>query len=130
MFKLSKRSYTSLIGVDPRLVKVVERAIQLTEVDFVVLEGLRTVEKQKTLVASGASLTMKSKHIEGKAVDLGAWLEGSIRWNANLYHKINEAMTKAANELNVKIRWGGTFKVRRKGKLEPFFDGPHFELVD
>jgi hypothetical protein len=120
-FKLSARSLKNLEGVKPQLVAVVKRAIELTEVDFVVTEGLRTRERQKVLVAQGASRTMNSKHLTGDAVDLAAWVEGAVRWHAPLYHKLNDAMQKAAAELGVKIRWGGTFR--------NFFDGPHWELV-
>ena len=120
-FKLGQRSKDRLKGVDERLVKVVERAIELTEIDFTVLEGLRTPERQKQLVADGFSQTLKSKHLTGHAVDLGALVNGTISWNKQHYHTIAKAMKKSAEELNVNIRWGGDFK--------SFFDGPHFELV-
>jgi len=73
-FQLSQRSLDRLKGVDPKLVEVVKRAIEITEVDFGVTEGLRTLERQKELVAKGASHTLKSKHIGGKAVDLVAYV--------------------------------------------------------
>jgi peptidoglycan LD-endopeptidase CwlK len=120
-FALGQRSRERLKGVDERLVKVVERAIELTEIDFTVLEGLRTPERQKQLVADGFSQTLKSKHLTGHAVDLGALVNGVVSWDKQPYHKIAEAMKKSAEELKVNIRWGGDFK--------SFFDGPHFELV-
>ena len=120
-FVLGQRSRERLKGVDERLVKVVERAIQITEVDFTVLEGLRTPERQKQLVAEGFSQTLKSKHLTGHAVDLGALVDNKISWDKAPYFKIADAMKKAADELNVKVRWGGDFK--------SFFDGPHWELV-
>lgn len=124
-FNLSKRSYSRLAGVHPELVKVVERAIKLTEVDFVVTEGLRTVERQRQLLAAGASTTMNSRHITGHAVDLAAWVstgpgKGEVRWDWPLYHKIAAAMKQAANELGVSLEWGGDWK--------SFKDGPHFQL--
>ena len=120
-FVLGQRSKDRLKGVDERLVKVVERAIELTEIDFTVLEGLRTPERQKQLVADGFSQTLKSKHLTGHAVDLGALVNGAISWDKQHYHTIAKAMKKSAEELKVNIRWGGDFK--------SFFDGPHFELV-
>jgi peptidoglycan L-alanyl-D-glutamate endopeptidase CwlK len=102
------------------LVKVVERAIEVTTVDFVVLEGLRTPERQKILVESGASQTLNSRHITGHAVDLGAWVDGEVRWDWPLYHKIASAMKEAANELGVPIVCGADWR--------KFPDGPHFEL--
>ena len=62
-YNLSSRSKSRLEGVEEDLVKVVERAIELTEVDFGVIQGLRTMEEQKALVDKGASKTMKSKHL-------------------------------------------------------------------
>lgn len=120
MFKLGKRSIERLQGVHPDLVRVVERAIDLTPVDFTVLEGLRSPERQQTLVASGASQTLNSRHITGHAVDLGAWVDNQVDWSWPLYAKIANAMKAAANELGVAIVWGGDWKT--------FKDGPHFEL--
>lgn len=119
-FVLGKRSRTNLEGVHPDLVKVVELAIQKTEVDFTVLEGLRTRKRQQELVTKGASLTMNSRHLTGHAVDLGAWVNGTISWDWDYYHKINEAVEAAATELGVEVDWGGEW--------EKFPDGPHFQL--
>lgn len=120
-FVLGTRSLSRLNGVHPDLVRVVKRAIELTEVDFSVLEGLRTKSRQLTLVKAGASKTMNSRHITGHAVDLGAYVGGSIRWDWPLYHKIANAMKKASHELKIPIEWGGDWK--------SFKDGPHFQLT-
>jgi peptidoglycan L-alanyl-D-glutamate endopeptidase CwlK len=120
MFELSTRSISRLKGVHPDLVKVVDRAIQISTVDFAVLEGLRTAERQQQLVKAGASLTLKSRHLTGHAIDLGAMVDGKIRWDWPLYHKIAEAMKDAARELKIAIVWGGDWRM--------FKDGPHFEL--
>lgn len=120
-FLLSLKSKSRLKGVHPDLVKVVNLAITKTEVDFVVLEGLRTVEKQAEYVRKGASRTMKSRHIHGFAVDLGALIDGKVNWSWPLYSKIAKAMKDSAKELNVPIVWGGDWKT--------FKDGPHFELL-
>lgn len=120
MFKLSKRSLSRLDGVHPALVAVVRRAIEITKVDFVVTEGIRTIERQRELVKAGASLTLNSRHITGHAVDLAAWVGGEVRWDWPLYYKLNDAMQAAARELAVEIEWGGDWI--------KFKDGPHFEL--
>jgi len=78
-YQLGKRSKDRLLGVDPRMVAVVEKAITISEQDFSVICGLRTVQEQEALVAKGASQTMKSKHLEGLAVDLMAYIDGG-RW--------------------------------------------------
>jgi len=147
-FVLSKRSLDKLEGVDGRLVEVVLTAINLTQVDFGVIEGVRSIARQKELVNSGASQTMKSKHIEGKAVDLIAYVGTRISWELSLYDDIAEAMRESARENGLAIRWGGAWTVpdvrfwngtmeramnsyidscRSLGK-KPFIDGPHFEV--
>lgn len=120
MYKLGARSKQRLKGVHDDLVKVVERAIEITTVDFTVLEGLRTPERQKTLMESGASQTLNSRHITGHAVDLGAWVGDEVRWDWPLYHKIAASMKEASKQVNVPIEWGGDWR--------NFKDGPHFQL--
>lgn len=119
-YSLSKKSLERLSGVHPHLVDVVKRAIEITECDFTVLEGVRSKARQQQLVAAGASQTMNSRHLTGHAVDLGAYVGGSVRWDWPLYFKIADAMKKAAAELGVPLEWGGDWK--------KFKDGPHFQL--
>ena len=119
-FTLSDRSKKRLQGVHPDLVRVVERAIELTPVDFVVTEGRRTKARQRELVAAGASQTMNSRHITGHAVDLAALVGGKVRWDWPLYSQLAGAMMMAAAELKIPLEWGG--------KWESFKDGPHFQL--
>lgn len=120
-FSLGAKSREKLEGVDIRLVRLVEQAIKETTVDFTVLEGLRTPERQQQLVNDGFSQTLKSKHLTGHAVDLVALVDGKVSWDKQYYPEIARAMKKAAEQQQVNIRWGGDFKT--------FFDGPHFELV-
>ena len=119
-FKLSRRSLARLDGVHPDLVRVVKVAIELTEVDFGIAEGLRTIEKQREYVARGASETLNSRHLTGHAVDLVAYIGAEVRWDWPLYHKIADAMKRAAKAQGVPIVWGGDWR--------SFKDGPHFEL--
>lgn len=146
-FKLGKRSKRNLIGVHPDLVRVVKRAIQTTDVDFTVLEGVRSRKRQRQLFRSGASKTMNSRHLTGHAVDLGAYVGGSVRWDWPLYHKIARAMRDAAIIENIPIKWGGVWdrrlsglcgiegevadyivRQRQRGR-KAFIDGPHFQLT-
>ena len=120
MYKLSKVSETNLVGVHPELVAVVRRAIEITSVDFRVIEGLRTLERQRQLVKAGASQTLRSRHLTGHAVDLAAMVGGKVRWDWPLYPKIAMAMKYAASDLKVPIEWGGDWR--------DFKDGPHFQL--
>ncbi|MBU6955889.1 M15 family metallopeptidase [Hahella sp. HN01] len=119
-FYLGKRSKSRLVGLHPDLVKVVERAIQKTPIDFTVLEGLRTIERQKELYKAGKSKTMRSRHLSGHAVDLGVLINGSITWEARYYQILADAVKQAAEKLGIPIEWGGDFN--------GFFDGPHYQL--
>lgn len=105
-YVLGNKSKSRLVGVDPKLVAVIKRAIELTDVDFTVLEGVRTLSRQRQLVASGASQTLTSKHLTGDAVDLGAFIEGKISWEEKYYYGIADSMRIAALELGVSVRWG------------------------
>ncbi|HEB77542.1 MAG TPA: M15 family peptidase [Methylothermaceae bacterium] len=119
-YHLGKRSITRLEGVHPDLVRVVKHAIEITPVDFTVIEGRRSKARQRQLVKIGASRTMRSRHLTGHAVDLAPWVDGTVRWDWPLFYPIAKAMKQAAKELDVKIRWGGDWK--------HFKDGPHFQL--
>jgi peptidoglycan L-alanyl-D-glutamate endopeptidase CwlK len=154
MFKLSQRSLDKLDGVHPDLVAVVKRAIEITDVDFGVTYGVRTVEEQEKLVASGRSQTMKSKHLiqedgYSHAVDLVAYDGSDVVWEINVYDNICDAMARAADELEVPVKWGAAWSegdirfyedtaedamnayidLRRSQGRRPFIDGPHFELM-
>lgn len=149
MYELSQRSLDQLEGVDERLVKVVCAAIKLTNVDFGVIEGLRTLARQQELVAKGASQTMTSKHLDGLAVDLMAYVDGRGCWELNVYDDIADAMKMAAQAEGVQIRWGAAWHIddittyggtmeeamndyidlRRSQGRRPFIDAPHFELM-
>ena len=94
MYKLSQRSKDNLSGVKTELVAVVTTAIEHTSVDFGVIQGLRTLQQQKELVAKGASQTMKSKHLTGDAVDLMAYVGSRASWELNLYDDIASAYLK------------------------------------
>lgn len=119
-FSLSTKSLSRLEGVHPQLVSVVKLAITISPIDFAVLEGVRSIERQQALVKAGASQTMRGRHLSGHAVDLGAIVDGQVRWDWPLYDKISVAMKEAAKRLSVPIEWGGDWKMR---------DGPHFQLT-
>lgn len=133
---LGQRSLSRLEGVHPDLVRVVKKAAALSDLDFTVLEGIRSVERQKQLVSQGASKTMNSRHITGHAVDLAPMIAGEVRWDWSLYLKLGEVMRAASLNEKVPIRWGGTWKLLSaiKGPItakilsRSFPDGPHFEL--
>ena len=148
-FKLSSRSIDRLGGIDAGLITVVNTAIDMTKVDFGVTCGMRTVAEQEALVAKGASQTMKSKHLEGRAVDLVAYIGPNITWALNKYDELADAMAEAARKKGVAIKWGAAWSVgdiskysgsmedamneyvdlRRSQGRRPFIDAPHFEMM-
>jgi len=151
-FKLSERSLSRLEGVDERIVAVAKYAIGITKVDFGIphLGGLRTMDQQRELFEKGASQTMKSKHLEGIAIDTVAYVGPRVSWEINLYDDIADAMKEAAKDVGVKLRWGAAWHIdsigdyegsmedamneyidlRRSQGKRPFIDAPHYELID
>tara|TARA_Y100000114_G_scaffold47994_1_gene43752 strand:+ start:113 stop:583 length:471 start_codon:yes stop_codon:yes gene_type:complete len=154
-FSLSSRSRGKLEGVHPDMVAVVERAIEITKVDFGVTYGVRTLEEQKKLYESGRSQTMNSKHLlqdssgYSHAVDVVAYDGSDVIWEINVYDDICDAFKQAAEEKGVAIKWGAAWSegdirsypgtaedamnayidLRRSEGRRPFIDGPHFELM-
>ncbi|CCK74005.1 protein of unknown function [Pseudotevenvirus RB43] len=131
MFKFSQKSINNLKGVKPELVKVVQRALELSPEDFGVREGLRTVEQQREYVRTGASQTMNSKHITGDAVDLyPSKLPEGWQKNPKVWLPVLNAMKKAGDELGVKLRFGINWKNDPNLPIETkFIDAPHIELA-
>ena len=119
-FKLSQRSLSKLEGVHPKLVEVVKLAITKSPLDFSISEGLRTVERQKELVAQKKSQTMKSRHLVGEAVDICILLDGKANWDFDNYRIVANVFKDCAAELGVKITWGGEWATLK--------DGPHFQI--
>jgi peptidoglycan LD-endopeptidase CwlK len=122
---LSVRSLERLAGAHPDLRKVIERAAAISDIDFTVLEVLRTPARQRQLVASGASKTMNSRHLPGsdgksRAVDIAPMIGGKVSWDWPLYHRLAPIIKQAANDVGVPIEWGGDWK--------SFRDGPHWQL--
>lgn len=123
---LSQKSLTKLDGAHPDLARVIKRAAALSSIDFTVLEVLRTVARQKELVAKGASKTMKSRHLPGadgksRAVDIAPLDGGQVSWAWPVYHKLAPIIKQAAKDEGVAIEWGGDWR--------SFKDGPHWQLT-
>lgn len=133
---LGSRSLSRLEGVHPDLVRVVKRAAASSDLDFTVLEGLRTETRQRQLFKQGATKTLNSRHITGHAVDLAPMIDGKVSWDWPLYHRLAEIVRMASLAEKVPIRWGGTWKllsaiegpITAKNLSRSFPDGPHFEL--
>ncbi len=119
-YKLSNRSLKRLQGVHPDLVRVVKRAIEITTIDFTVVEGLRTMERQRELKRTGATTTLRSRHLTGHAVDLAPYVDGKVSWDWTYYYVLEKAIKQAAKDEGVELDWGGDWP--------KFPDGPHWQL--
>ena len=147
-FKLSERSLKKLEGVNAMLTRCVQDAILKTTVDFGVTEGLRSQERQQQLYDQKRSQTLKSKHIDGNAVDLVAYIDGEVCWEIGVYDEIADAMKASAKAIGLPLRWGagwhknltdheGTAEdlmnsyidLRRSQNRRAFIDCPHFETA-
>lgn len=155
-FAFGKQSERELVGVHPRLVQVVRKALTFSEVDFSVHDGLRTRDEQAEYVRRGVSHTLHSRHLKqkdgyGRAVDLVPYINGRLRWEWDPIFVMATAMRRAARMLLIDdgIKWGGDWKLlslRRGVSMlhrqedyvrecldqgrRPFSDGPHFQLED
>lgn len=117
---LGSRSLMRLEGVHADLVRVVKRAAAMSDLDFTVLEGLRTEVRQRQLMQQGATKTLNSRHLTGHAVDLAPMLDGKVSWDWPLYHRLAKTVKSAAAFEKVPLQWGGDWRT--------FKDGPHWEL--
>jgi len=119
-FRFSARSLRELKGIHSDLRKVTDRALALSPVDFIITDGLRTIEEQRAYVRKGVSKTLKSRHLTGHAVDFVAFADGKVSWDFKLMKQIGAAFKQAAQELKIPVVWGGDWK--------SFVDTPHVEL--
>lgn len=122
MHNFSERSIKNLKGVHPDLVRLMEESIKDSPYDFMIIEGLRTIERQKEMVRTGKSQTMQSYHLVGKAVDIALIVDGVVNWEYCYYKKVADHIKKVAKDMGLTITWGGDWK-----KL---VDGPHFQIED
>ncbi|WP_163637760.1 M15 family metallopeptidase [Morganella morganii] len=131
-FKFSQRSENNLRGVNPVLVQIIRRALELSEYDFAVIEGLRTPEKQAEYVSKGSSQTRNSRHLTGHAVDiLPSAMKPGMDWNENahLFEPILQAIKQAADELGVILRFGKNWQSDPSLPVQTrFHDYPHVEI--
>lgn len=125
-FTLTQRDHERLEGAHPDLRRVIIRAASMSPIPFTVLEVLRSIERQKKLVATGASKTMKSRHLphptdkKSRAADVAPLIDGQVSWDWPLYHKLAAVIKEAAKDESVAIEWGGDWRT--------FKDGPHWQL--
>ncbi len=125
MTKLNATSLTRLRGVDPNLIALAKKAREISPIPFEITEGLRTAERQRYLVKTGKSRTLKSYHLRGKAIDFVAMPSGKVSWDLKDYKTIVEKAFKPAAKalgLSDRIVYGIYWK--------SIVDGPHVEIHD
>jgi peptidoglycan L-alanyl-D-glutamate endopeptidase CwlK len=118
-FAFGSRSLRRMSGIHPDLRKVMDRAITITDMDFTVLEGLRTLAQQRKYYSIGKSRTMRSRHLTGHAIDIAPLVDGKITWDWAIYDRFAPVVKQAAQDVGIKIEWGGDWNWR---------DGPHWQL--
>lgn len=118
-YVFSQRSLDNLIETHPDMQKVAHCALKHTTVDFVVVDGLRTMKEHLINVANGRSWIKRSKHIDGLAIDVAAYVNGAITYESQYYYPIADAFYKCANDMQIDITWGGEWRVK---------DLMHFEI--
>jgi peptidoglycan L-alanyl-D-glutamate endopeptidase CwlK len=135
-FAYGNASKSKLEPLQPNLKKVAARAIELTPIDFTIVQGLRTVAQSAENIKNGTSFLSdpnKSKHITGNALDFAPLKNGKIDWNdLEAFKTVADAFFAAARELNIKIRWGGDWNMNGDYKDEiarGTYDGGHIELL-
>jgi hypothetical protein len=124
-FKFGARSREKMRGLHPHLVRVLERAIEITPIDFSVTDGVRTLEEQRQYVELNASHALDSRHLTGHAVDIAAFVANSLRYEEKLLCDIALAMRSAAKDYGIPLGWGGLV-----GGLLSESTGPIASLVE
>ena len=119
-YSFGTKSSERLAQVHPDLQRVFNEAIKNSPLDFSITEGLRTIERQKELFSSGKSQTMRSRHLDGHAVDIGVLVNGALNWDFNNYQLVADHVKSVASKLGITIEWGGDWMSLK--------DGPHFQL--
>ena len=128
MYKFSKRSLDNLKNVDERLVRICNELIK--RVDYTVIEGFRTPERQKELYDKGFSkidgITKKGKHNYNPslAIDIIPYKKGHNPFDGSkesdiMFDNLAKEFKQVAKELGINITWGGDWK---------FIDKPHFQI--
>lgn len=131
MYKLGNKSLANLQGVNPILIEILNRALEISfkrkdGVDFTIINtaGVRSAEEQNELFKKGSSkcdgYKNKSYHQTGKALDVVPYVSNRANWEEKELLKVAVCMLQAAAELNHEIEWGGFWRT--------FKDLPHYQI--
>lgn len=146
-FRFGKQSEVYLATVKPELQALAQCALGLSDVDFAVVQGARTLDQQMRLFGQGrtqaecgavnvppayaqpdkpkVTWTLKSNHIGGYAIDVCPYVDGALNWDDDgklgLWPHIADAFKRASILLGTPVYWGGDWTGKK--------DRPHFSLV-
>jgi peptidoglycan L-alanyl-D-glutamate endopeptidase CwlK len=131
-YALSSSSKKNRAGVDERLIRISDRAIEITLIDFGHGRdaGKRLPSRQNELFRDEKSerdgYIKISYHQTGRALDFYAFINGRASWEHEHLAVVACAFLQAASELRIKIKWGGLW---RKNKNSIYgWDMPHIQL--
>lgn len=117
-FRLTGADEQKLAGVDPRLVAVIRRLAKVTPKPFMVVEGRRSLARQRELYRKGASKTLNSRHLTGHAVDIAPLVNGRLSWEWRDFKPVINAAKAVAADMGVAMEFGYDWG----------WDAPHMEL--
>lgn len=129
-FYFGSTSRKRLETCHPDIQKLMALALDKTEEDFTILQGVRGEQEQNKLYEEGRTKVKfpNSKHniTPSMAIDIAPY---PIDWNnADRFHKLAKVVFEAAEELGLNIRWGGDWDKDGDTTDQTFNDLPHFEL--
>jgi peptidoglycan L-alanyl-D-glutamate endopeptidase CwlK len=134
MPKFGQRSKDNLSTADPDLQRLFNEVIKTY--DCTILCGHRGKEDQNRAFHEGRSKVQwpngKHNRMPSDAVDVAPWFSEKphIRWEdkEKFYHFAGYVQA-VADQLGIKIRWGGNWDSDDELDDQTFFDLPHFELL-
>ena len=142
MYKFGNRSKSKLSTCHKDIQLIMNEAIKITNVDFGIAEGYRSIEKQQQYFKEGKSkidgVNKKGKHnySPSLAVDIYPYFENGAKWDnehlsylSGIIHAVSE-MLLTDGKISHKVRWGGNWDMDGVILIDQSFDDrPHFELV-
>ncbi len=142
MYKFGNTSKSRLQTCHKDIQLIMDEAIKITNVDFGIAEGYRSIEKQQQYFKEGKSkidgVSKKGKHnySPSLAVDIYPYFENGAKWDnehlsylSGIIHAVSEILF-ADGKISHKVRWGGNWDMDGIILIDQSFDDrPHFELV-
>ena len=125
-YQFSPSSEEKLATGNQLLQLITRRALELSPTDFKITQGRRSTKQQQQAQASGASKVSKSKHTypSSLAFDI-AYLDDKgntvTDWAGLKKYMpgVADAFRRAAEEMGVNLRWGGSWKNLRGTTDDP-----------